>query len=83
MKTPITDAVYPPDIIDREYAAKGDTYGWGTLTKMRDTARRLELDRAALMDALCEIHILSHDYSGEGSIALKAIEAARANFPER
>jgi hypothetical protein len=33
------------------------------------------------MDALCEIHILSHDYSGEGSIALKAIEAARANFP--
>jgi hypothetical protein len=46
-----------------------------------EVCRRLELDRAALMDALCETHILSHDYSGEGSIALKAIEAARANFP--
>jgi hypothetical protein len=49
--------------------------------QIRAVAQKLELDRAALMDALCEIHILSHDYSGEGSIALKAIEAARANFP--
>jgi hypothetical protein len=69
MNTPITDA------------------NVASLTKTPDcfceasVARRLELDRAALMDALCEIHILSHDYSGEGSIALKAIEAARANFP--
>jgi hypothetical protein len=81
MNTPITDAVYPPNIIDRELKAQGRTYGWGTLHDMREVARRLELDRAALMDALCEIHILSHDYSGEGSIALKAIEVARANFP--
>ena len=49
--------------------------------QIRAVAQKLELDRAALMGALCEIHILSHDYSGEGSIALKAIEAARANFP--
>jgi hypothetical protein len=66
MKTPITDAAA---------LLFYDAYA------MADLARRLELDRAALMDALCEIHILSHDYSGEGSIALKAIEAARANFP--
>jgi hypothetical protein len=66
MKTPITDAAA---------LLFYDAYA------MADVARRLELDRAALMDALCEIHILSHDYSGEGSIALKAIEAARANFP--
>jgi hypothetical protein len=67
MKTPITDC------------CKNMLYG----TVPAEIARRLELDRAALMDALCEIHILSHDYSGEGSIALKAIEAARANFPEQ
>jgi hypothetical protein len=66
MKTPITDAAA---------LLFYDAYA------MADVARRLELDRAALMEALCEIHILSHDYSGEGSIALKAIEAARANFP--
>jgi hypothetical protein len=66
MNTPITDAAA---------LLFYDAYA------MADVARRLELDRAALMDALCEIHILSHDYSGEGSIALKAIEAARANFP--
>jgi len=46
-----------------------------------ELARRLELDRAALMDALCEIHIVSHACSVEGAMALKAIEAARANFP--
>jgi hypothetical protein len=74
MKTPITDAAkwinaYP------EYHAGANRY------VDADLARRLELDRASLMEALCEIHILSHDYSGEGSIALKAIEAARANFP--
>ena len=76
MNTPITDkfiAGLPTeydcsDASDNKFATE-------------DFARRLELDRAALMDALCEIHILSHDYSGEGSIALKAIEAARANFP--
>jgi hypothetical protein len=66
MKTPITDAAA---------LLFYDAYA------MADVARRLELDRAALMEALCEIHILSHDYSGEGSIALKAIESARANFP--
>jgi hypothetical protein len=52
-----------------------------SIVKVHETSKRLELDRAALMDALCEIHILSYNYSGEGSIALKAIEAARANFP--
>ncbi len=69
MKTPITDLASYDDA----------TPGFEVVSA--DLARRLELDRAALMDALCEIHILSHDYSGEGSIALKAIEAARANFP--
>jgi hypothetical protein len=69
MKTPITDEAMKYCFgDDREFIPV-------------DLARRLELDRAALMDALCEIHILSHDYSGEGFIALKAIEAARANFP--
>jgi hypothetical protein len=73
MKTPITDAAEMTGFPTPRVA----TDGWVS----SDFARRLELDRAALMDALCEIHILSHDYSGEGSIALKAIEAARANFP--
>ena len=70
MKTPITDA-----------ALKKWACGGASREPIVPAMRRLELDRAALMDALCEIHILSHDYSGEGSIALKAIEAARANFP--
>jgi hypothetical protein len=73
MNTPITDAAEMTGFPTPRVA----TDGWVS----SDFARRLELDRAALMDALCEIHILSHDYSGEGSIALKAIEAARANFP--
>jgi len=87
MKTPITDAgtfdPYPwnqngPGRSHRpEVMYPCDDGAWVSA----DTARRLELDRAELMDALCEIHILSHDYSGEGSIALKAIESARANFP--
>jgi hypothetical protein len=72
MNTPITDAA-----LDKW--ACGGTSSETIIPAMR----RLELDRAALMDALCEIHILSYDYSGEGSIALKAIEAARANFPEQ
>jgi hypothetical protein len=74
MKTPITDA----EIEELSADKYSDVDAYMAMSKH---ARRLELDRAALMDALCEIHILSHDYSGEGSIALKAIEAARANFP--
>lgn len=57
MNTPITDAVYPPDILDREYKAQGDTYGWGTLNKMRNTARRLELDRGTFRQALIQIYL--------------------------
>jgi hypothetical protein len=74
MKTPITDA----EIEELSADKYSDVDAYMAMSKH---ARRLELDRAALMDALCEIHILSHDYSGEGSIALKAIESARANFP--
>ena len=74
MNTPITDA----EIEELSADKYSDLDAYMAMSKH---ARRLELDRAALMDALCEIHILSHDYSGEGSIALKAIEAARANFP--
>jgi hypothetical protein len=95
MKTPITDAVYPPDIIDREFKAQGRTYGWGTLHDMRDVARRLELDRAALMEALESV---SKDFTTFRQIAAEngvfgtwgvlslrqsetALAAARANFP--
>ena len=88
MKTPITDAVYPPEIIDREFKAQGRTYGWGTLHDMRDVARRLELDRAALMEALLEI--ASRDWienalspQDAAAIAERALAAARANFPEQ
>ena len=45
--TPRTDAVYPPELIDREYARQGDSYGWGTLHAMRELARQLERDLAA------------------------------------
>jgi hypothetical protein len=71
MNTPITDA-----------AGKAYANG-GALSDLLRKMSAIELDRAALMDALCEIHIVSHDYSGEASIALKAIEAARANFPDQ
>jgi len=84
MKTPITDAVYPPDIIDREFKAQGRTYGWGTLHDMRDVARRLELDRAALIEALTNLErratfgTVSEEYIKESR---RALSAARANFP--
>ena len=82
MNTPITDAVYPPDVIDREFAAHGHSWGWGTLYEMRNTARRLELDRAALMEALVEIHQESEMGSFAENRAWDALTAARANFPK-
>lgn len=95
MNTPITDAVYPPDIIDREFKAQGRTYGWGTLHDMRDVARRLELDRAALMEALeLSRETLGKLYASFSApeewqalwpaikSAKAALAAARANFPE-
>jgi hypothetical protein len=77
-----TPATHPDKIAPMKTPITDDAAN-DSIVKVYETSRRLELDRAALMDALCEIHILSHDYSGEGSIALKAIEAARANFPEQ
>lgn len=52
--SPITDAVYPPEIIDREFAEQGRTYGWGTLYDMRECSRKLEYENAAMMLAITE-----------------------------
>lgn len=76
MKTPITDAILSHTKGIPEYHAK-----------LEDTARRLELDRAALMEALeefieeqCEAR--PTEYSSALGVARQAIAAARANFPE-
>lgn len=42
MNTPRTDAIYPPNIIDREFAEQGRNFGWGTLYDMRECSRKLE-----------------------------------------
>ena len=82
MNTPITDAVYPPDVIDREFAAHGHSWGWGTLYEMRNTARRLEHDRAALMDALeATAKFVQSDSPKTAASIREVIAAARANFP--
>lgn len=57
MKTPRTDAVYPPHIIDREFAEQGRSFGWGTLHDMRECSRKLETELSvmtALADRLAE-----------------------------
>jgi hypothetical protein len=43
--TPETDEVYPPEIIDREFAEQGRNFGWGTLHDMRERSRKLERER--------------------------------------
>ena len=74
MKTPITDAakwinVYP------EYHEGATRY------VDSDLARRLELDRAALMEALELLLSGAHDYQTGIEEARIALAAARANFP--
>jgi hypothetical protein len=84
MKTPITDAVYPPDIIDREFKAQGRTYGWGTLHDMRDVARRLERQRDELLEAL-EFYrkhmLLGYEITDRGQVAEAAIAAVKGGQP--
>jgi hypothetical protein len=48
-QSPITDAVYPPEIIDREFSRQGRHYGWGTLHDMRECSRNLEIQNSQLM----------------------------------
>jgi hypothetical protein len=68
MKTPITDAAW-----DRWVAE-------GLAIKFMDSHRRLELDRAALMEALERIERLSSDGWAK-AVAEDALDSARANFP--
>ena len=73
MKTPITDAVFGPQL--RGYRA--------------ETCRRLELDRAALMAFLAKLDLMANDDEFGSSDFRKtcrydipkALAAARANFP--
>ena len=71
MKTPITDAVFGPQL--RGYRA--------------ETCRKLEADRAALMEALeqvlgCISETRGSDATHAVFSAQFALSAARANFPE-
>jgi len=73
MKTPITDAAaYPPAIFQDQAELVP-----------ADLARRLELDRAALMEALEDV--LDGGLEGPRPDAVKhaiaALSTARANFP--
>jgi len=73
MKTPITDAV-----VASEDSLEHEGYVWIDPA----LARRLELDRAALMEALEEIHQESEMGSFAENKAWDALSSARANFPE-
>jgi hypothetical protein len=76
MNTPITDA------------ASLHTDAFDSPTKALEFARRLELDRAALMDACQRFVSLPGDYNTLMDAeyvfrdAKSALSAARANFPE-
>lgn len=87
MKTPITDAAW------RQMGAMT----WSsTAQEMLKVARKLETDRAALMEALVECLAWTHravdlEVSGTMQLAQKgsvrraesALSAARANFPDQ
>ena len=82
MNTQITDAAEFP-----AHRATRFHHGEDPLVDA-SVARRLELDRAALMEALMEIEQLSDRYSPSslslgviGKKAESALAAARANFP--
>jgi len=44
--TPRTDAIYPPEMLDRGIAEHGRSWGWGVLSDMRNLARELECELA-------------------------------------
>ena len=52
-----------------------------SIAKVYETSKRLELDRAALMESLQEIHHESDMGSFAENRAFSALAAARANFP--
>jgi hypothetical protein len=53
--TPRTNAIYPPEIIDREFKEQGRQYGWGTLHDMRECSRKLERELNAALAANAEL----------------------------
>jgi hypothetical protein len=75
--TPETDAVYPPEIIDREFEEQGRNWGWGTLhdmrEKSRDLERRLTACREFIRNAIDFSHIQETDkQSAEDLLAATA-----------
>jgi hypothetical protein len=85
MKTPITDVAAQTITIDCDdscvqiYVYESDTLYEGELVPAF-VSRRLELDRAALMEALERIERFSSDGWAK-AVAEDALAAARANFP--
>lgn len=86
MRTPITDAAEQTITIDCDdscvsiYVYESDKIYEGGLVPAH-ISRRLELDRAALMEALAEIHQESEMGSFAETRAWDALAAAHANFP--
>ena len=76
--TPETDAVYPPDIIDREFKAQGRTYGWGSLHDMRESSRRLERQRDAYAETLRRVAAYNERMHHKATFA----ELIRERHPE-
>lgn len=90
MKTPITDAAAKP----ASYFLEPASYFLDSLDEVipTDVARRLELDRSALMEALelAETYLIERGIATRGTTGRTvvlpkmqaALAAARANFPE-
>lgn len=70
MKTPITDSLWDQTRGIAEYHAK-----------LEDTAKRLETDRAALMEALDAVLKYSTPPASARVAARASLSAARENFP--
>ena len=77
-----TPATHPDKIAPMKTPITDDAAN-DSIVKVYETSRRLELDRAALMEALEDILNDAFDHGGPKiKAAQSALAAARANFPD-
>ncbi len=64
--TPRTDAIYPPEMLDRGVAEHGRSWVWGVLNDMRNLARELERELAETKARNAELRAAIQTATGTG-----------------
>lgn len=64
--TPRTDAIYPPEMLERGVAEHGRSWGWGVLSDMRNLARELERELADTKARNAELRAAIQTATGTG-----------------